>query len=80
MLVKRELYALDQPLGKLLLRDGFTLVSSAIGDEELGSALLPDITGSSQILVESISDTESAVPYPSGCAWLAQRSGGTCSP
>ena len=45
MLVIRELYPLDQPLGKPLLRDGFTFVSSAIGDKELVSALLPDITG-----------------------------------
>ena len=59
-LVIRELYALDQPLGKPLLRDGFTLVSSIIGDEELGSALLPDITGSLQVLITSTSDTESA--------------------
>ena len=41
-LVIRELYALDQPLGKPLFRDGFTLVSATICDEELGSTLLPD--------------------------------------
>ena len=56
--VIRELYAFDQPFEKLLLRDGLTPVSSAVGDKELGRALLPDITGSPQILVQSASDTE----------------------
>ena len=41
-----ELYALAQPLGKPLLRDGFTLVPFTIGNEELGGTLLPDTTGS----------------------------------
>ena len=59
MLVIRILYAFDQPFGELLLRDGFTLVLSTIGDEELVSALLPDITGSMQVLIQSSSDTES---------------------
>ena len=39
----RELNALHQPLGKPLFGDGFTLALSAIGNRELGSALLPDI-------------------------------------
>ena len=59
MLAIRELYALDQPLGKPLLRDGFTLVSSAIDDEELASTLLPDTTGSSLLLIKSTLDTKS---------------------
>ena len=46
MFVIRELYAFNQPFGKPLLRDGFTLVTSAVDNEELGSALLPDITSS----------------------------------
>ena len=37
-------YAFDQPFREPLLRDGFTFVLSAIGDEELGCALAPDIT------------------------------------
>ena len=61
MLFIRELYALDQPLGNLLLRDGFTLVLSAIVDEELASTLLPDTTGSSQVLIKSTHDTESVM-------------------
>ena len=60
VLVIRELYAFDQPFGKLLLRDGFTLVSSTVGDEELSSALLPEITSSLQVLVQVAFDTESA--------------------
>ena len=43
MPVISELNALDQPFGKPLLRDGFKLVSSAIGNEELDSALLPNL-------------------------------------
>ena len=46
-------------LGESLLTDGFTLVSSAIGDEELDSAQAPDITGSLQVLVQSMSDVKS---------------------
>ena len=69
----RELYAFNHPFGKLLLRDGFTLVLSTIGDEELGSSLLPDITGPPQVLAQSASDTVCEVPYPSGYALLAER-------
>ena len=51
------LYAFIQPFGELLLRDGFTLVSSTIEDKELGSTLVPEITGSPQVLIQSASDT-----------------------
>ena len=60
VLVIRELYAFDQPFQKPLRRDGFTLVSSALGDKELGSALLPDITSPTQVLIQRVSDTEPA--------------------
>ena len=43
-------YAFDQPFGESLLRDGFTLVSSAIGDEELASKICPTGTGVGQIV------------------------------
>ena len=39
----RELNALNLTFGKPLLGDGFTLALSAVGDKELGSALLPDV-------------------------------------
>ena len=74
VLVIRHLNPFDQPFGKPLLRDGFNFVLSAVGNEELGSALLPDLTGSPQVLVQSVSDKESAKrPHPSGGASLAQR-------
>ena len=50
---------LDQPLGELLLRDGFDLVSSAIGDTELNIVLVPDVASTSQILSQSSPGTES---------------------
>ena len=37
----------DQPLGELLLRDGFALVSSAIGNEELSFVVAPDVISTS---------------------------------
>ena len=61
VLVIRELYPfmINQPFGKLLLRNGFTPVSSTVSDEELGRALLLDINGSLQVLIQNASDTES---------------------
>ena len=41
---------LDQPSGELLLRDGFALVSSSVGDEELSFVLAPDVASTSQTL------------------------------
>ena len=55
MFVITELYAFDQPFGEPLLRDEFTLVLSAVGNKELGSALLPDIAGSPQVHVQMYS-------------------------
>ena len=58
----RELYAFDQPFGRSLLGDGSTQVLSTIGDEELGSALLPDLTSPPQVLVQSASDAVCEAP------------------
>ena len=60
VLVIRVLHAFDQPFRELLLRDGFTVVLSTVGDGELGSACCLNITGSPQVLVQSGSDRESA--------------------
>ena len=49
----------DQLFGEPLLRDGFALVLSAIGNKELGFAVAPDVAGAVQVLVQSSSDTES---------------------
>ena len=50
----------DQPLGGLLFRDGFALVSFTVGDEELSFVLVPDVTSTQQILDQSLLGTESA--------------------
>ena len=47
----RVLNALHQPFGKPLLEDGLTLALSAIGNKELGSALLLEIACPPYILV-----------------------------
>ena len=53
-------YAFDQLIRELLLGGRLALDSSAIGDEELGSAILPVVAGTSHILIESTADTEFA--------------------
>ena len=52
-------YTVNMPFGEPLLRDGFALVSSAIGTENFGHAQMPDVTGSMQVLVQSTPDTDS---------------------
>ena len=52
--------ALDQPFRESLLGDGLALDLSALGDKELGCAVLPEFTGVLQVLTECPMDTESA--------------------
>ena len=60
ILVISKFYAFVQPIREPLLGDRLASDLPALGDEELGSAVLPVVAGASHILLESPADTEFA--------------------
>ena len=68
MFVVCKFYTFNQPILESLLGDGFAFDSSAISDKELGSAILPEVTGASHIRIEFPCGHKSLRSAPS--VWL----------